>query len=152
MSDSTPRTRTESDSFGDIEVPADALWGAQTERSLHYFAIGEQRMPLALIHAIAWFKWAGAQVNCDLGLLSAPRAQVITDAALRVAEGEFDAQFPLSVWQTGSGTQSHMNVNEVVAHLASRALVGDDLSAATAVAIHPNDDVNRGQSTGWCPR
>ncbi len=147
MSDSNPLTRTESDSFGDIDVPADALWGAQTERSLHFFAIGEQRMPLALIHAIAWFKWAGAQVNRDLGLLSAPRAQVIADAALRVAEGEFDAQFPLSVWQTGSGTQSHMNVNEVVAHLASRALVGDDLSAATAVAIHPNDDVNLGQSS-----
>jgi fumarate hydratase class II len=147
MSDSSPLTRTESDSFGDIDVPADALWGAQTERSLHFFAIGEQRMPLAMIHAIAWFKWAGAQVNRDLGLLSAPRAQVIVDAALRVADGEFDTQFPLSVWQTGSGTQSHMNVNEVVAHLASRALFGDDLSAATAVAIHPNDDVNLGQSS-----
>ena len=147
MSDLTPLTRTESDSFGAIDVPADALWGAQTERSLHFFAIGEQRMPVALIHAIGWFKWAGAQVNRDLGLLSAPRAQAIADAALRVAEGEFDAQFPLSVWQTGSGTQSHMNVNEVVAHLASRALVGDDLSAATAVAIHPNDEVNLGQSS-----
>jgi fumarate hydratase class II len=147
MSESTPLTRTESDSFGDIDVPADALWGAQTQRSLHFFAIGEQRMPLELIHAIAWFKWAGAEVNRDLGLLSAPRALAITDAALRVAEGEFDAQFPLSVWQTGSGTQSHMNVNEVVAHLASRALVGEDLSAATAVAIHPNDDVNLGQSS-----
>ena len=147
MSDSTPLTRTVSDSFGDIDVPADALWGAQTERSLQFFAIGLQRMPLEVIHAMAWFKWAGAQVNCDLGLLSAPRARVIAEAALRVAEGEFDAQFPLSVWQTGSGTQSHMNVNEVVAHLASRALVGDDLSAATAVAIRPNDDVNLGQSS-----
>ena len=147
MNDPVSSTRTESDSFGPIEVPAHALWGAQTARSLQFFAIGEQRMPLAVIHAIAWFKWAGAQVNRDLGLLSAPRAQGIADAALRVAEGEFDAQFPLSVWQTGSGTQSHMNVNEVVAHLASRALVGDDLSGAKAVAIHPNDDVNLGQSS-----
>ena len=147
MNDPVQHTRTESDSFGAIEVPADALWGAQTERSLHFFAIGEQRMPLAVIHAIAWLKWAGAKVNSELGLLSAPRAQAIADAALRVAEGEFDAQFPLSVWQTGSGTQSHMNVNEVVAHLASRALVGDDMSAATAVAIHPNDDLNLGQSS-----
>jgi fumarate hydratase class II len=147
MNDPVSSTRTESDSFGPIEVPADALWGAQTARSLQFFAIGEQRMPLAVIHAIAWFKWAGAQVNHDLGLLSAPRAQAIADAALRVAEGECDAQFPLSVWQTGSGTQSHMNVNEVIAHLASRALVGDDLSGAKAVAIHPNDDVNLGQSS-----
>ena len=147
MNDPVPPTRTESDSFGPIEVPAHALWGAQTARSLQFFAIGEQRMPLAVIHAIAWFKWAGAQVNRDLGLLSAPRAQAIADAARRVAEGEFDAQFPLSVWQTGSGTQSHMNVNEVVAHLASRALVGDDLSGAKTVAIHPNDDVNLGQSS-----
>lgn len=147
MNDPAQHTRTESDSFGAIEVPGGALWGAQTERSLRFFAIGQQCMPLEVIHAIAWFKWAGAQVNGDLGLLSAPRAQAITDAARRVAEGEFDAQFPLSVWQTGSGTQSHMNVNEVVAHLASRALVGDDLSAAAAVAIHPNDDVNLGQSS-----
>ncbi|OYT98202.1 MAG: fumarate hydratase, class II [Burkholderiales bacterium PBB1] len=147
MNDPVSSTRTESDSFGPIEVPADALWGAQTARSLQFFAIGEQRMPLAMIHAMAWFKWAGAQVNRDLGLLSAPRARAIADAAMRVAEGEFDAHFPLSVWQTGSGTQSHMNVNEVVAHLASRTLVGDDLSAATAVAIHPNDDVNLGQSS-----
>jgi len=147
MNDPVQHTRTESDSFGAIEVPADALWGAQTERSLHFFAIGEQRMPLAVIHAIAWFKWAGARVNGELGLLSAARAQAIADAALRVAEGEFDAQFPLSVWQTGSGTQSHMNVNEVVAHLASRAMVGDDMSGATVVPIHPNDDVNLGQSS-----
>ena len=147
MNDPAQHTRTESDSFGAIEVPAGAMWGAQTELSLRFFAIGQQCMPLEVIHAIAWFKWAGAQVNGELGLLSAPRAQAITDAARRVAEGEFDAQFPLSVWQTGSGTQSHMNVNEVVAHLASRALVGDDLSAAAAVAIHPNDDVNLGQSS-----
>ena len=131
-------TRTESDSFGPIEVPAQALWGAQTARSLRYFAIGEQRMPLDLIHALAWLKWAAACVNRDLGLLDAAKAQAIAAAAERVAAGEFDAEFPLSVWQTGSGTQSHMNVNEVLARLASRSL---------GSAVHPNDDVNLGQSS-----
>ena len=126
--------RTESDSFGPIEVPVDALWGAQTARSLHFFAIGGQRMPLPLIHALAWVKWAAASVNGELHLLDASKAQAIANAAQRVALGEFDAEFPLSVWQTGSGTQSNMNVNEVVAHLA-----GPD--------VHPNDDVNLGQSS-----
>ncbi len=137
-------TRTESDSFGAIEVPVEALWGAQTARSLLFFAIGEQRMPLAVIHALARIKWAAACVNRDLGLLDATRAQAMADAAQRVAAGEFDAEFPLSVWQTGSGTQSNMNVNEVVANLASRAL-----GAATGVKprVHPNDDVNLGQSS-----
>jgi fumarate hydratase class II len=132
--------RREFDSFGAIDVPADALWGAQTARSLHFFAIGEQRTPLALIHALAWVKWAAAGVNRDLQRLDAGKAQAIADAARRVAMGEFDAEFPLSVWQTGSGTQSHMNVNEVVARLASRAL-------GEAAAVHPNDDVNLGQSS-----
>jgi len=133
-------TRTEHDSFGPIEVPADALWGAQTARSLHFFAIGEQRMPLPLVHALAWVKWAAARVNRDLGLLPAARADAIAAAAERVATGEFDTQFPLSAWQTGSGTQSNMNVNEVVAHLASLALAG-------APRVHPNDEVNLGQSS-----
>ncbi len=137
-------TRRETDGFGAIDVPADALWGAQTERSRRFFAIGEQRMPLALIHAIAEIKRAAAEVNHDLGLLDATKAQAIADAAARVAAGEFDAQFPLSVWQTGSGTQSHMNVNEVVANLASRALGGE---IGPTRLVHPNDDVNRGQSS-----
>ncbi|MDD5334952.1 MAG: class II fumarate hydratase [Rhodoferax sp.] len=137
-------TRTESDSFGPIEVPSSALWGAQTARSLHFFAIGEQRMPLPVIHALAWLKWAAARVNQDLGLLDADKAQAIAQAAQRVAMGEFDAEFPLSVWQTGSGTQSNMNVNEVVARLAARALHSD---SATPRRIHPNDDVNLGQSS-----
>ncbi len=137
-------TRTESDSFGPIDVPAEALWGAQTARSLQFFAIGAQRMPLEVIHALAWVKWAAAGVNRDLGLLDAARADAIADAALCVAQGEFDSEFVLSVWQTGSGTQSNMNVNEVVASLASRAL-GGGLGAARLV--HPNDDVNRGQSS-----
>ena len=137
-------TRTESDSFGPIEVSVDALWGAQTARSLKFFAIGEQRMPLPVIHALAWVKWAAATVNGDLQLLDGAKAQAIADAAQRVAGGEFDAEFPLSVWQTGSGTQSNMNVNEVVAHLAERALVA---SLGAARRVHPNDDVNLGQSS-----
>ena len=144
------QTRTESDSFGTIEVPADALWGAQTARSLHFFAIGEQRMPLPVIHALAWVKWAAARVNADLQRLDAGKAQAIGAAARRVVAGEFDAEFPLSVWQTGSGTQSNMNVNEVVARLAARVLDADaDAGAASAGVrtIHPNDDVNLGQSS-----
>lgn len=132
-------TRTESDSFGTIEVPINALWGAQTARSLHFFAIGDARMPLAVIHALAWIKWAAAHVNRDLGLLEATKSHAIIDAALQVATGAFDQEFPLSVFQTGSGTQSNMNVNEVIANLATRS--GDTLK------IHPNDDVNLGQSS-----
>ncbi|MCM2296976.1 class II fumarate hydratase [Rhodoferax sp.] len=127
-------TRIETDSFGPIEVPETALWGAQTARSLRFFAIGEQRMPLPVMHALAWIKWAAALVNGELNLLDANKAQAIAKAAQRVASGEFDAEFVLSVWQTGSGTQSNMNVNEVVAKLAGHN-------------SHPNDDVNLGQSS-----
>jgi fumarate hydratase class II len=137
-------TRTESDSFGPIEVPATALWGAQTARSLHYFAIGEQRMPLEVVHALAWIKWAAAQTNLALGRIDAAKARAIADAAREVAQGRHDGEFPLSVWQTGSGTQSNMNVNEVVANLASRALGGE---IGRARRVHPNDDVNLGQSS-----
>ena len=137
-------TRTEHDSFGPIEVPAEALWAAQTERSRRFFAIGSQRMPPELIRAIAEIKQAAAEVNRDLGRLDAAKADAIAEAARRIAAGEFEDEFPLSVWQTGSGTQSHMNVNEVVAHLASRAL-GGGLGAERRV--HPNDEVNLGQSS-----
>jgi len=133
-------SRTETDSFGPIEVPAHALWGAQTARSLRFFAIGEERMPRALIHALAWVKWAAALVNHELGRLDAAKANAIAEAATRVAGGEFDVEFPLSVWQTGSGTQTNMNVNEVLAGLASERLGGARL-------VHPNDDVNLGQSS-----
>ncbi len=136
-------TRTETDSLGPIQVPAAALWGAQTARSLQFFAIGAQPMPLELVHAMAWIKWAAALVNRDLQLQPAPLADAIAAAAMQVAQGAFDAEFPLSVWQTGSGTQSNMNVNEVIATLATRAMV----LAGTATAVHPNDDVNRGQSS-----
>jgi fumarate hydratase class II len=138
------KTRTESDSMGPIEVPIDALWGAQTARSLKYFAIGEQRMPIEVIHALAWVKWAAACVNGELQLLAADQARAIAEAAQLVAMGRFDAEFPLSVWQTGSGTQSNMNVNEVVANLASRALAG---AAGAGPKLHPNDHVNLGQSS-----
>ncbi len=137
-------TRTESDSFGPIDVPAEALWAAQTARSLHFFAIGEQRMPLPLVHALAWVKWAAAHTNHDLGLLDSGKAQAIASAAQQVALGQHDTEFPLSVWQTGSGTQSNMNVNEVIANLASQALGG---SLGGKRLVHPNDDVNLGQSS-----
>ena len=134
-----PATRTESDSFGAIEVPISALWGAATARSLHFFAIGAALMPIAVIHALAWIKWAAAHVNRDLGLLEAAKAQAIIDAAQQVAMGAFDHEFPLSVFQTGSGTQSNMNVNEVIANLSA--------SVHTSLKIHPNDEVNLGQSS-----
>ena len=137
-------TRTETDSFGPIEVPAGALWGAQTERSRRFFAIGSQRMPLEIVHALAQIKRAAAEVNLELGLLEPARAEAIAAAAARVATGEFDAEFPLSVWQTGSGTQSNMNANEVIASLASLALGG---GLGHDRRVHPNDDVNLGQSS-----
>ncbi len=148
-------TRIETDSFGQIEVPAGALWGAQTARSLHFFSIGNQRMPIELIHALAWIKWAAAGVNGELGLLDADKAQAISGVAALVAAGEYDAEFPLSVWQTGSGTQSNMNVNEVVATLATRELGARDALAThapgaakgPAIKVHANDDVNLGQSS-----
>jgi fumarate hydratase, class II len=137
-------SRTVTDSFGSVSVPAGVLWGAQTARSLQFFAIGEQRMPPDITHALAWIKWASACVNRDLQLQEPLKAQAIASAAERVASGEFDAEFPLSVWQTGSGTQSNMNVNEVIAMLASRAL---RQGADGSPSVHPNDDVNLGQSS-----
>jgi fumarate hydratase class II len=137
-------SRSESDSFGTIAVSNDSLWGGHTERSLRFFAIGSQRMPLEVVHALAAIKSAAASVNRDLGLLDPAQAAAVATAADRVAGGEFDTQFPLSDWQTGSGTQSNMNVNEVIANLASLAL-GGGLGAARVV--HPNDEVNLGQSS-----
>lgn len=138
------RFRTVTDSFGTVSVPAGVLWGAQTARSLQFFAIGEQRMPPDILHALAWIKWASACVNCDLNLQDAMKAQAIASASERVASGEFDTEFPLSAWQTGSGTQSNMNVNEVIATLATRTL---EQGGVTSSTVHPNDDVNLGQSS-----
>jgi fumarate hydratase class II len=137
-------TRTESDSFGPIEVPAERLWGAQTERSRHNFKISTERMPLAIVHALAHVKHAAALANMDLGILEAEKAEAIAQAAGEVTAGEHDDEFPLSVWQTGSGTQTNMNVNEVVANRASEILGGP---RGQKRLVHPNDDVNRGQSS-----
>ena len=136
--------RIERDSFGDIEVPDEALWGAQTARSLRYFRIGAERQPPELIRALALIKRAAAEVNEALGELPSEKAEAIMGAAQEVMNGALDDQFPLSVWQTGSGTQTHMNVNEVIANRASELLGGPRGSARL---VHPNDDVNRGQSS-----
>lgn len=137
-------SRTVSDDFGSVTLPAGVLWGAQTARSLMFFAIGEQRMPIDIVHALALVKWAAACVNDDLMMQQPEIAHAIAVAANRVVAGEFDGEFPLSVWQTGSGTQSNMNVNEVIATLASQALMQ---SGDLHQKVHPNDDVNLGQSS-----
>jgi len=137
-------TRTEKDSFGPIEVPADRLWGAQTERSRRFFRISSERMPLAVVHALARIKRAAAKANSELGLLDAKKAHAIGGAAQEVLQGRHDEEFPLSVWQTGSGTQSNMNVNEVLANRASELLGGE---RGQKRLVHPNDDVNMGQSS-----
>ncbi|MGD0394509.1 MAG: class II fumarate hydratase [Acidimicrobiales bacterium] len=140
----TIETRTESDSMGAIEVPADRYWGAQTARSLEHFPIGDDRMPEPLIRAIGILKEASAQVNADLGKMAADKATLIISAAREVAEGKLNDQFPLSVWQTGSGTQSNMNANEVIANRAIELAGG---VMGSKVPIHPNDDVNMSQSS-----
>ena len=138
------KTRTESDSIGEIAVPAERLWGAQTQRSLENFRIGGERMPLPLIHALGVIKAAAARTNRKLGLLDGKLAEAIEAAAAEVAEGKLDGEFPLVVWQTGSGTQSNMNANEVIANKANLAL-GGQLGAKSPV--HPNDHVNMSQSS-----
>jgi len=137
-------TRVESDSMGEIEVPADRYWGAQTERSLHHFSIGEDRMPGEVVRALGLLKKAAALVNAELGLLPKDRADLIARAADEVVEGTLDAHFPLFVWQTGSGTQSNMNANEVIGNRAIE-LAGGELGSKRP--IHPNDDVNMSQSS-----
>src|SRR6516164_2650128 len=137
-------TRTETDSFGPIEVPADRYWGAQTERSRQNFRIGQDRMPIAIIRALGIVKLAAAETNRELGLLDKRRAGAIIRAAREVIEGKLDDHFPLVVWQTGSGTQSNMNLNEVIANRANE-LLGGELGAKKPV--HPNDHVNMSQSS-----
>ncbi len=137
-------TRTEHDSFGDIEVPAQRLWGAQTQRSLQHFDISCERLPRELLLALARVKSAAAQVNLALGRLDAAKAGAIVQAAREVLEGHHDEEFPLVVWQTGSGTQTNMNMNEVLANRAS-VLLGGPVGGARLV--HPNDEVNHGQSS-----
>ncbi|KRF30537.1 class II fumarate hydratase [Paenibacillus sp. Soil787] len=133
--------RVEKDTMGEIRVPVDKLWGAQTQRSYENFKIGTERMPVRLIGAFALLKKAAAQVNRELAGLTPEKAEAIAQAADEIVEGRWNDEFPLVVWQTGSGTQSNMNVNEVIAHRGSE-LLGDG-----AERIHPNDDVNRSQSS-----
>src|SRR6202453_1844211 len=137
-------TRSETDSFGPIEVPADRYWGAQTERSRRNFRIGHDRMPMPIIRALGMVKLAAAETNRELGLLDQRRARAIVRAAREVIDGKFDDDFPLVVWQTGSGTQTNMNLNEVIANRANE-LLGGKLGAKQPV--HPNDHVNMSQSS-----
>ena len=138
-------TRTESDSFGPIEVPADAYWGAQTERSIENFPFGpREQLPLEIIHALGFIKQAAARVNARIAGLDPNTAEVIQQAAAEVARGDLDSQFPLVIWQTGSGTQSNMNANEVIAGRANEILTG---KRGGKEPVHPNDDVNRSQSS-----
>src|SRR5688572_24934777 len=130
------RTRIEHDSMGELQVPADALWGAQTQRAVQNFPISGRPMPRGFIRALGLVKGAAAQVNADLGLLPKGIARAVQAAAQDVASGTHDAQFPIDIYQTGSGTSSNMNANEVIATLASRG----------GKPVHPNDHVNLGQS------
>jgi fumarate hydratase class II len=141
---SKSKTRSESDAFGPLDIPSDKLWGAQTQRSLHNFRIGTERMPIEIVRALGLIKRAAAEVNRDLGSLDRRRAAAIITAAQDIADAKLDAHFPLLVWQTGSGTQTNMNVNEVIANAANVAL-GGTLGAKSPV--HPNDHVNLSQSS-----
>src|SRR5690554_1731324 len=137
-------TRVETDTFGPIEVPADRYWGAQTQRSLGNFKIGTERMPVPLIRAFSIVKLAAAEVNMSFGKLDAKLGEAVAAAAREVLDGKLDDHFPLSVWQTGSGTQTNMNANEVISNRAIEMLGGE---MGSKKPIHPNDHVNRGQSS-----
>jgi fumarate hydratase, class II len=137
-------TRIERDTFGDIAVPADRLWGAQTQRSLQNFRISTEKQSTELITALAWIKGAAAEVNASLGVLAKDKADAIVKAADEIVGGQHAAEFPLAVWQTGSGTQTNMNLNEVIANRASELLGGE---RGDSRLVHPNDDVNCGQSS-----
>src|ERR1700710_885063 len=139
-----PSTRSETASFGPIDVPADRYWGAQTERSRQNFRIGHDRMPMPIIRALGIVKLAAAQTNRELGLLDERRARAIVRAAREVIDGKLDDHFPLGVWQTGSGTQTNMNLNEVIANRANELLGGE---RGAKQPVHPNDHVNMSQSS-----
>ena len=142
------KIRSESDSFGPIDVPADSYWGAQTERSIGNFPFGpRERMPLEIVYALGFIKQAAARVNARIGGLPAEIAEAIQQAAAEVARGDLDNQFPLVIWQTGSGTQSNMNANEVIAGRANEMLTGN---RGGKEPVHPNDHVNKSQSSNDC--
>ena len=130
--------RIEKDSMGELEVPADALWGAQTQRAVNNFPISGLKMPRQFIAALGLVKWAAAGANAELGLIKSEVAVAIQKAALAVSEGDYDEHFPIDIFQTGSGTSSNMNANEVISHLATADLGKD---------VHPNDHVNMSQSS-----
>ena len=138
------KTRTETDSFGPLEVPSDKYWGAQTQRSLGNFKIGDETLPSPLVRALGIVKYCAAHANMEMGLLDAKLGQAISQAAREVTAGDLDDHFPLVVWQTGSGTQSNMNANEVVANRAIEILGG---AMGSKEPVHPNDHVNRSQSS-----
>ncbi|MBN8982397.1 MAG: class II fumarate hydratase [Rhizobiales bacterium] len=144
MTDSTKPTRTETDTFGPIEVASDRYWGAQTERSRSNFKIGVETMPMPIVKALAIVKLASAKTNLDLRLIDDKRARAISRAAREVIDGKLDDNFPLVVWQTGSGTQTNMNLNEVIANRASELLGGE---RGSKKPVHPNDHVNMSQSS-----
>ena len=144
MSKTASTTRSETDSFGAIDVPTDHYWGAQTQRSLENFRIGTEKMPPPVIHALGLIKLAAARANKSLGVLDATLAETIEQAAREVADGKWDSEFPLAVWQTGSGTQTNMNANEVISNRAIELLGG---VLGSKKPVHPNDHVNRGQSS-----
>ncbi|MDP6872039.1 MAG: class II fumarate hydratase [Alphaproteobacteria bacterium] len=144
MSKDKIKTRTETDSFGPIKVPADRYWGAQTQRSRQNFKIGWEKMPLPAVHALGIVKQAAAEANMQLGVMDKKRGRAIVRAAKEVAAGKLDDHFPLVVWQTGSGTQSNMNANEVISNRAIEILGG---SMGSKVPVHPNDHCNMGQSS-----
>src|SRR5271155_3616231 len=139
-----PKTRTETDTFGPIDVPADRYWGAQTQRSLQNFKIGGERMPPPVVHALGVVKRAAAIANVSLGQLDKKIGDAIEAAAQEVTDGKLDEHFPLVVWQTGSGTQSNMNANEVISNRAIQMLGGE---MGSKKPVHPNDHVNRSQSS-----
>ena len=130
--------RTERDSMGEVQVPVDAMYGAQTQRALDNFKLSDLTMPFAFIRAVTLIKYCAAEANGELGLLEQSKVDAIKQAALAVFEGQWQKQFPIDVFQTGSGTSTNMNVNEVLSHLAKRT---------TGLDIHPNDDINLGQSS-----
>ena len=144
MTETTKKTRTESDSMGNVEVPADVYWGAQTQRSLEHFAIGRDRMPDEIIQAFGILKKSAALANLEIGLLNKDIADLICKAADEVSAGKLNNQFPLRVWQTGSGTQTNMNVNEVISNRAIEIAGGE---RGSKKPVHPNDHVNRSQSS-----
>ncbi len=139
-----PSVRIESDSMGKIEVPSEKYWGAQTQRSVKYFSIGHNPMPIQVVYALAMIKKAAAEVNCRTGKLEAAKKDLIVAAADEILQGKLDGNFPLSVWQTGSGTQSNMNVNEVISNRAIEMAGGEPGSKKP---VHPNDHVNMSQSS-----